>query len=85
MSTVAPLRLSTLANQFGSFILGALSFTIALSWNAAIQAYFREQLKTDTSTYRGQFIYAAILTLIGSFLAYLIVRYTTARSGPKWL
>lgn len=76
MAAVTPtLSITSIGAQYGAFILGALSFTIALAWNAAIQNYFREHIKTDTGTARGQFVYAFTLTLIGLIIAYFVIRF----------
>lgn len=67
--------LEAIKGQFAALIIAALSFTVALAWNSAVQSYFREQLKTDTSSLRGQLIYAVLVTLFTLAVVYVMVQY----------
>lgn len=61
--------------QMITLFLSAIALTTALAWNAAVQSYFKENFKTDTSTTRGQFFYALTVTMVAVAVAYLLLRF----------
>ena len=68
-------------DKFSELITTALGLVAALAWNTAIQNLFDTVFGGSASKLAGQFVYAALITIVVIFAAIAVSRAADERNG----